>query len=222
MDLLWGQTVVPELSACKWPNFFLLSLPGCGPGDRRRPEPQQEEERRPRRRGGDLHEEPWPAEQPEPGPRPRAGAGRHPGAQETHQNIRPREVGDQTGESTRQTSAHIQEADAAYVFKETTESFWNLLLLTLVLSAWPQMIAANVLSKEEFPDFDDETGILPKVDDEEGKKVFVLHQFSNTVSLFLVFVQYLNGSLPPLHLTQINTTWRLNCNDFCYYCLTFC
>lgn len=33
------------------------------------------------------------------------------------------------------------------------------------------MIAANVLSKEEFPDFDDETGILPKVDDEEGKLV---------------------------------------------------
>ena len=33
------------------------------------------------------------------------------------------------------------------------------------------MIAANVLSKEEFPDFDDETGILPKVDDEEGKRL---------------------------------------------------
>lgn len=33
-----------------------------------------------------------------------------------------------------------------------------------------QMIAANVLSKEEFPDFDDETGILPKVDDEEGEE----------------------------------------------------
>lgn len=32
------------------------------------------------------------------------------------------------------------------------------------------MIAANVLSKEEFPDFDDETGILPKVDDEEGNE----------------------------------------------------
>lgn len=32
------------------------------------------------------------------------------------------------------------------------------------------MIAANVLSKEEFPDFDDETGILPKVDDEEGRQ----------------------------------------------------
>lgn len=30
------------------------------------------------------------------------------------------------------------------------------------------MVAANVLPKEEFPDFDDETGILPKVDDEEG------------------------------------------------------
>lgn len=40
----------------------------------------------------------------------------------------------------------------------------------LMPSVCPQMIAANVLSKEEFPDFDDETGILPKVDDEEGKK----------------------------------------------------
>lgn len=38
------------------------------------------------------------------------------------------------------------------------------------LLSLPQMIAANVLSKEEFPDFDDETGILPKVDDEEGEK----------------------------------------------------
>lgn len=33
------------------------------------------------------------------------------------------------------------------------------------------MIAANVLSKEEFPDFDEETGILPKVDDEEGNAI---------------------------------------------------
>lgn len=41
---------------------------------------------------------------------------------------------------------------------------------TLMLHVCLQMIAANVLSKEEFPDFDDETGILPKVDDEEGKK----------------------------------------------------
>ncbi|XP_014034566.2 ATP-dependent RNA helicase DHX8 isoform X1 [Salmo salar] len=32
-----------------------------------------------------------------------------------------------------------------------------------------QMIAANVLSKEEFPDFDEETGILPKIDDEEDQ-----------------------------------------------------
>lgn len=38
----------------------------------------------------------------------------------------------------------------------------------------PQMIAANVLSKEEFPDFDEETGILPKVDDEEGKTEHML------------------------------------------------
>lgn len=31
------------------------------------------------------------------------------------------------------------------------------------------MIAANVLPKEEFPEFDEETGILPKIDDDEGK-----------------------------------------------------
>ena len=31
-----------------------------------------------------------------------------------------------------------------------------------------QMIAANVLPKEEFPEFDEETGILPNIDDEEG------------------------------------------------------
>lgn len=50
------------------------------------------------------------------------------------------------------------------------------------------MIAANVLSKEEFPDFDDETGILPKVDDEEGKKVF-FHpsqtRFNNSIKTFI-------------------------------------
>ena len=44
---------------------------------------------------------------------------------------------------------------------------WRLWSHRLLLR--PQMIAANVLSKEEFPDFDDETGILPKVDDEEGE-----------------------------------------------------
>ncbi|XP_035514791.1 ATP-dependent RNA helicase DHX8-like [Morone saxatilis] len=34
-----------------------------------------------------------------------------------------------------------------------------------------QMIAANVLPKEEFPEFDEETGILPKVDDDEDDEV---------------------------------------------------
>lgn len=50
------------------------------------------------------------------------------------------------------------------------------------------MIAANVLSKEEFPDFDDETGILPKVDDEEGKKVFFRPsqtRFNNSIKTFI-------------------------------------
>lgn len=31
------------------------------------------------------------------------------------------------------------------------------------------MIAANVLPKEEYPEFDEETGILPKIDDDDGK-----------------------------------------------------
>nr|XP_046233744.1 ATP-dependent RNA helicase DHX8-like [Scatophagus argus] len=34
-----------------------------------------------------------------------------------------------------------------------------------------QMIAANVLPKEEFPEFDEETGILPKVDDDEDEEL---------------------------------------------------
>ncbi|KAM6951416.1 ATP-dependent RNA helicase DHX8-like isoform 2-T2 [Aplochiton taeniatus] len=32
-----------------------------------------------------------------------------------------------------------------------------------------QMIAANVLAKEDFPDFDEETGILPNIDDEDDE-----------------------------------------------------
>lgn len=34
-----------------------------------------------------------------------------------------------------------------------------------------QMIAANVLPKEEYPEFDEETGILPNFDDEDGNRV---------------------------------------------------
>lgn len=96
VHVLTGSTFCPCVNV-NVKTVFLLSLPGCGPGDRRGPEPQQEEKRRPRRRWGDLYEEPRPAKQPEPGPRPRAGAGRHPGAKEAHQNFWPREVGDQTG-----------------------------------------------------------------------------------------------------------------------------
>ena len=31
-----------------------------------------------------------------------------------------------------------------------------------------QLIAAGVLDKADYPDFDEETGILPKVDDDSG------------------------------------------------------
>uniref|UniRef100_H3CAR0 ATP-dependent RNA helicase DHX8 n=1 Tax=Tetraodon nigroviridis TaxID=99883 RepID=H3CAR0_TETNG len=34
-----------------------------------------------------------------------------------------------------------------------------------------QMIAANVLPKEEFPEFDEETGILPKIDDDDDEEL---------------------------------------------------
>ncbi|XP_062382416.1 ATP-dependent RNA helicase DHX8-like [Sardina pilchardus] len=36
-----------------------------------------------------------------------------------------------------------------------------------------QMIAANVLSKEDYPEFDEETGILPRIDDEEDENLDV-------------------------------------------------
>lgn len=49
------------------------------------------------------------------------------------------------------------------------------------------MIAANVLSKEEFPDFDEETGILPKVDDEEGAAFISLFLPDVFQSALLVF-----------------------------------
>lgn len=39
------------------------------------------------------------------------------------------------------------------------------------------MIAANVLPKEEFPEFDEETGILPNIDDDEGEVQFSFQVF---------------------------------------------
>lgn len=44
------------------------------------------------------------------------------------------------------------------------------------------MIAANVLPKEEFPEFDEETGILPKINDEEGK----VQQYLSVSTVFFV------------------------------------
>lgn len=79
-------------------------------------------------------------------------------------------MGDQTGGFT------FEVAEASFMSVRLS-NFKRCLLKKkkmLLLCKFPQMIAANVLSKEEFPDFDDETGILPKVDDEEGKKLFCL------------------------------------------------
>lgn len=53
-----------------------------------------------------------------------------------------------------------------------------------------QMIAANVLPKEEYPEFDEETGILPKIDDEDGitlssKEMLPINK-SNDMIIYLV------------------------------------
>ena len=40
------------------------------------------------------------------------------------------------------------------------------------------MIAANVLPKEEFPEFDEETGIMPNIGDEEGTEFFNFISYS--------------------------------------------
>lgn len=45
------------------------------------------------------------------------------------------------------------------------------------------MIAANVLPKEEFPEFDEQTGILPKMDDDEGKALPLFSRFSVNAAL---------------------------------------
>ncbi len=93
-------------------------------------------------------------------------------------------------------------AEGASVFEGNPEFLFFLFyhMPILMLFVCPQMIAANVLSKEEFPDFDDETGILPKVDDEEGKKrkkKIVLHlsqnQFHNTIPFLLISKTHIHG-----------------------------
>lgn len=84
-------------------------------------------------------------------------------------------MGDQTG-GLLWIPAHIQSGGCSIqVFEGKNRILFEGLfyhMSVFMLFGFPQMIAANVLSKEEFPDFDDETGILPKVDDEEGKKLF--------------------------------------------------
>jgi len=44
-------------------------------------------------------------------------------------------------------------------------------MLSVVMTFWFQLIAAGVLDKADYPDFDEETGILPK-DDDSGKCLF--------------------------------------------------
>lgn len=79
------------------------------------------------------------------------------------------------------------------------------------------MIAANVLSKEEFPDFDDETGILPKVDDEEGMMIFLyLHnKFSlneHLSSRFLTFGFCRSGKQFEFFPDPFNKLFPQNCS----------
>lgn len=80
------------------------------------------------------------------------------------------------------------------------------------------MIAANVLSKEEFPDFDEETGILPKVDDEEGMQELLLLSLRENgfrAHSHVLFLSAITIYVHSLCFTFFNCpsqmrTWRLN------------
>ncbi|XP_006897952.1 PREDICTED: ATP-dependent RNA helicase DHX8-like [Elephantulus edwardii] len=96
--------------------------------------------------------------------------------QETGEDLNPNRRRNLVGEAKAETSmrnpdrpTHLSLVSAPEVEDDSLERK----RLTRISEAekWEikQMIAANVLSKEEFPDFDEETGILPKVDDEEDE-----------------------------------------------------
>ncbi|XP_074518866.1 ATP-dependent RNA helicase DHX8-like [Halichoeres trimaculatus] len=94
--------------------------------------------------------------------------------QETGEDLNPNrkrhpEVGAGAGEEAMRNPDRPVEACVL----ETEESTSERKRLTKItdLEKWEikQMIAANVLPKEEFPEFDEETGILPKIEDEEDE-----------------------------------------------------
>uniref|UniRef100_A0A8C9L7D5 ATP-dependent RNA helicase DHX8 n=1 Tax=Pavo cristatus TaxID=9049 RepID=A0A8C9L7D5_PAVCR len=96
--------------------------------------------------------------------------------QDTGEDLNPNRRRNLVGETNEETSmrnpdrpSHLSLVNAPEVEDDTLER--KRLTRISDPEKWEikQMIAANVLSKEEFPDFDEETGILPKVDDEEDE-----------------------------------------------------
>ncbi|KAG8565858.1 hypothetical protein GDO81_013002 [Engystomops pustulosus] len=96
--------------------------------------------------------------------------------QDTGEDLNPNRRRNMVGESNEEASmrnpdrpSHLSLVNAPEVEDDTLER--KRLTKISDPEKWEikQMIAANVLSKEEFPDFDEETGILPKVDDEEDE-----------------------------------------------------
>ena len=51
------------------------------------------------------------------------------------------------------------------------------------------MIAANVLPKEEFPEFDEETGILPKIDEDEGQILHFVHKIVKNQKFHCIIIR---------------------------------
>ncbi|XP_034415247.1 ATP-dependent RNA helicase DHX8-like [Cyclopterus lumpus] len=92
--------------------------------------------------------------------------------QETGEDLNPnRRRNLDTGEEAMRNPDRPVEASMAEVEENPLER--KRLAKITDLEKWEinQMIAANVLPKEEFPEFDEETGILPKIDDDEDQEL---------------------------------------------------
>ncbi|NXP41866.1 DHX8 helicase, partial [Leiothrix lutea] len=96
--------------------------------------------------------------------------------QDTGEDLNPNRKRSLVGETSEETSMRNPDRPSHLSLVNTLEVEDNSLeqkLLTRIsdLEKWEikQMIAANVLSKEELPDFDEEIRILPQADDEEDE-----------------------------------------------------
>lgn len=76
------------------------------------------------------------------------------------------------------------------------------------------MIAANVLPKEEYPEFDEETGILPKIDDDEGTTLLSIPKFLlNSKVSAIVNVVLHDGASPAASVSSADEELEIDLVD---------